>query len=173
MDSSVQVAAQKNAADSATVVNAVNSSISGADASEISTVAYSVSAVYNYSREPPVITGYRVSQTIRVRIDARGADLGRLVSAATDAATRSGAFVTVSSFDFTVRDPQQLDEEALALATKAALGNARAVAAALGKSISRVLLVEESTVAGPPIPLAVAEAAPQGGTSPGTNIIPG
>jgi uncharacterized protein YggE len=109
------------------------------DAGEIKTIGYSVRPNYRYPKEggTPAISGYTVSNVIRVTTSDLTA-VGRLV----DAATSSGAN-TIQQLQFTLRDEQAAQLQALREASTKAKAKAQAMAAALGLKVVRVLHADE------------------------------
>jgi uncharacterized protein YggE len=79
------------------------------------------------------------------------------VGAVIDAASRAGAN-SVDSLAFILRRDEAARRQALAAATREAVGNAQAIAQALGGRVVRIVAVEESgTIVRPPVPLPYAE----------------
>lgn len=109
------------------------------NAGDIKTVGYAVHPNYRYPKEggTPAISGYTVSNVIRVTTDDLTA-VGRLV----DAATSSGAN-TIQELQFTLRDEQAAQLQALREASSKAKEKAQAMAAALGLKVVRVLHADE------------------------------
>lgn len=138
---SPQAAAADNAARLATVIAAVRKA-SGPDA-QLTTANYSVSPQYEYHRngKPPTLTGYAVTNLVRVRLD----DLQR-IGAVIDAANGAGANMQ-QNLRFALRDPEAARLRALAQAARRARESARALAAALGLRIVRIVSVREDGVA--------------------------
>jgi uncharacterized protein YggE len=118
------------------------------DAGEIKTIGYSVHPNYRYLKEggTPTISGYTVSNVIRVTTSDLTV-VGRLV----DAATSSGAN-TIQQLQFTLRDEQAVQLQALREASTKAKAKAQAIAAALGLKIVRVLHADEQGGVVRPLP---------------------
>jgi len=118
------------------------------DAGEIKTIGYSVHPNYRYLKEggTPTIIGYTVSNVIRVTTSDLTV-VGRLV----DAATSSGAN-TIQQLQFTLRDEQAAQMQALREASTKAKAKAQAIAAALGLKIVRVLHADEQGAVVRPLP---------------------
>ena len=135
---------------------------------EIKTVSYSLNPDYRYPKDggKPTITGYTATNVVRVTLN----DLAR-VGQAIDAATRSGAN-QVHRLQFTLKDEQAAQSQALRAAAVKAKAEAEALAQALGLKIARVLSVVESSEGVQPImrdvTLARAEAAAPTPVEPGT-----
>ncbi|KAI9007800.1 hypothetical protein DFJ74DRAFT_712041 [Hyaloraphidium curvatum] len=170
-----QDASNTNAALSSRVSASVNSTLSSlAPGSTLETLSISLSPVYNYSNTPPVLVGFQASQIFKTTFDASPADLGRAVGAAIDAAVSSGA-TGLRGILFTVRDPAALEATALALAARRAATEADVLAGALGRSVKRIISVDETGGGGAtPVPTEVAAASPgAGGTGAGgTQVVP-
>lgn len=134
---------------------------------EIKTISYSLNPDYRYPKDggKPTITGYTATNVVRVTLN----DLTR-VGQAIDAATRSGAN-QVHRLQFTLKDEQAAQSQALRAAAVKAKAEAEALAQALGLKIARVLSVVESSEGVQPIMrdvmLARAEAAAPTPVEPG------
>lgn len=111
----------------------------GANA-DIKTVSYSVQPNYRYPPQggEPTIEGYTATNIVRVTLD----DLTK-VGEVIDTATQAGAN-RIQSLQFTVKDDEALQAQALREAALKARKKADAIAGALGLSIVRVLSVTES-----------------------------
>lgn len=106
---------------------------------DLKTLGYGLSPDYAAQPgNPPTISGYTASNTVRVTID----DIAK-TGPVIDAATRSGAN-HVQDIRFTLRDPQTPHLQALREAATQARADADALAEALGVRIVRVLSAEES-----------------------------
>lgn len=135
-NASASEAQAENASKTDAVVRAVKSA-AGVGA-EVKTSGYSVQPQYVYKEgATPAITGYVVRNTVSVTTGA----LDR-VGAIIDAASRAGAN-SVDGLSFTLRRDEQARGQALASATRAALGKARVVAETLGGRVVRVIEVQE------------------------------
>jgi len=167
-DRSLQRAQEENAR----IMNAVIAAIRRLNIPErnIQTASFTVFPLYQpRDRERPelgdVLTGYRVSNVVSVRIE----DVGR-VGAVVDAAMGAGAN-RVEGVSFGIRDEAPLRERALREATQEARRKAQTLAQAAGVRLVRIQTVSEGgvSVTAPPMSLerfAAAEAAP-------TPILPG
>jgi uncharacterized protein YggE len=135
-----------NAARTEAVVRALKEA-AGAGA-EIKTSGYTVQPQYAYKEgAPPVITSYLVRNAVTLTTG----ELSR-VGPAIDAAARAGAN-SVDSLSFTLRRDEGPRDLALAEATRDALRKARAVAAALGGRVARVVELQEAGTIRPPVPV--------------------
>lgn len=161
-----QTAAANNAQRLETVLAELRRALgSGA---EIKTAGYSLNPEYRYPKEGgrPTITGYIATNVVRVTLN----DLTR-IGQAIDTATQSGAN-QVQRLQFTLKDEQTAQSQALRAAAVKAKAQAEALAQALGLKIVRVLSVVESSGGVQPImrdvALARAEAATSTPVEPGT-----
>jgi uncharacterized protein YggE len=112
----------------------------GANA-DIKTISYSVSPNYRYPREggEPTITGYTATNIVRVTLD----DLTR-VGNVIDTATQAGAN-RIQNLQFTLKDEQNVQAQALREAAVKARRKAETLASALNLKVVRVLSVVESS----------------------------
>jgi len=135
-------AQRENATKSDAVVRALKSS-AGADA-EVKTSGYSLQPIRVYKEsQPPVITGYEARNTVTVTMS----DLTK-VGAVIDATAQAGAN-DVAGISFTLRKDRAARDQALAEATREALGKARVIATALGGRVVRIAEVQEEGVQRP------------------------
>jgi uncharacterized protein YggE len=161
-----QAAAANNAQRTETVLSELRRAL-GAGA-EIKTAGYSLNPDYSYPKEGgrPTIIGYTATNVVRVTLN----DLTR-VGQAIDTATQSGAN-QVQRLQFTLKDEQAAQSQALRVAAVKAKARAEALAQALGLKIVRVISVVESSGIVQPImrdmALARAEAAASTPVEPGT-----
>jgi uncharacterized protein YggE len=113
----------------------------GIDKKDIQTVNYSVQPQYDYRPEkegkPPRITGYRVVNTLRVRV-RNLAQAGPII----DRAVGDGAN-QVQSIQFVLSDTSAVQSEALTRAVADARRKAEVLARALGRPLGEVLSVSE------------------------------
>lgn len=145
-NASASEAQAENASRTEAVVRAVRAA-AGAGA-EVKTSGYSLQPQYAYKEgAPPVITSYIARNAVTVTTG----ELPR-VGPVIDAAARAGAN-SVDSLSFTLRRDEEPRDRALSDATRDALRKARAVAAALGGRVARVVEVQEAGTIRPPVPL--------------------
>ena len=132
-------AASQNASRLSAVIAAVRHA--AGTGAQLTTTQYSISPNYNYPRNggTPTITGYTVSNVVRVRLDDL-ARIGRVI----DAATQTGSN-NVQDISFALRDEQAPRSEALREAALNARQDATALAGALGLRLVRVLSVSEQS----------------------------
>jgi uncharacterized protein len=115
----------------------------------IRTIAYDVQYEWDFVNGKRVGRGYVARNTIEVRVDAIDRVGEYLEVAAGSGATALGGV----RFDF--KDQAKLEREALRLAVVDARAKAEAAAAGAGRTIDRILRVEEQGVAMPPVPVRV------------------
>jgi uncharacterized protein YggE len=134
------------------------------------TASYSLNPVYRHDepRSEPVISGYRASNTLRVR-GLEISQVGKAVDTATDAGANS-----VHNIVFKLKDEAAVQSRALRDAAADARAKAHALAEALGLRVSRILLATEGE---PevirPMPMYRAEMAMASAASPQTPVEPG
>jgi len=107
---------------------------------DIKTISYSLTPNYRYPKEggEPQITGYSATNIVRVKLD----DLTK-VGNVIDTATQAGAN-RIQSLQFTLKDDQAVQAEALREAARKARRKADTLAAGLNVKIGRILNVSES-----------------------------
>ena len=118
----------------------------GVPADAIKTIGYDVQYEWDYNNGKRVGRGYVARNTIEVRVDAidRVGDL--LEIAGTSGATTLGGI----RFDF--KDRTKLEREALRLAVVDARAKADVMASGAGRTVDRVLRIDEGSISGGPIP---------------------
>jgi uncharacterized protein YggE len=132
-------AQQDNASRSEAVIRAIKAA-AGAGA-EVKTSGYSIQPQRVYKEnQPPTITGYEARNSVTVTMS----DL-KSVGAVIDAAAQAGAN-NVDSVSFTLRQDRPAQDQALAEATREAVGKAEALARALGGRVVRIVEVQEDGV---------------------------
>lgn len=135
-DRNAQKAARDNAAKTAAVINAILKR--KVPKSDIKTIDYSLEPSMDWEKNPPAITGYTASNSVRVRTKDMAA-IGDLM----DAAVTAGAN-NVRGISFDVEDKKALRRRALALAVDKAEGKAQAIAEALGSKLGPAISASES-----------------------------
>jgi uncharacterized protein YggE len=161
-----QAAASQNAASLDATMRALKNA--AGTAAQIKTVAYSLDPNYRYPRQGQAeIAGYTARNVVQVTTDDLGA-AGKII----DAATESGAN-TVQRLQFTLKDDQAAQAQALREAAAKARASAEALASALGLKLVRLLSAEQGGVSRPQPLMGVAQlmsspAAPPTPVSPGT-----
>lgn len=123
---------------------------SGIPADAIRTVAYDVQYEWDFVNNKRVGRGYVARNTIEVRVDAIDR-LGEYL----EMAVGSGA-TNVSGIRFDLKDQAKLEREALRLAVADARTKADAAASGAGRSVERILRIEEQGVIVPPMPVRMA-----------------
>jgi uncharacterized protein YggE len=135
-------AQQENAKRSDAVVRALKSA-AGAGA-EVKTSGYNLQPIRVYKEgQPPTITGYEARNSVTVIMS----DLNR-VGAVIDATAQAGAN-DVAGISFTLRKDRPARDQALAEATREAMGKAQVIATALGGRVVRIVEVQEEGVQQP------------------------
>jgi uncharacterized protein YggE len=113
---------------------------------EVKTSGYNLQPMTVYrENQPPTITGYQASNSVTVTMS----DLAK-VGAVIDAASLAGAN-NINGVSFTLRKDRPAKDQALADATREAIGKAQTIAQALGGRVARVLEVQEGGVTPRPI----------------------
>ncbi len=121
---------------------------------DIQTENFSIYPQYDYTEEGRVLRGYRVNNTLNVKVR----ELESLSDIIDDATAAGGDIVVVNSIQFMIEDPTLLQAQARALAVKDAEMKAQTLAEAGGVTLGKpITITETSYAAGPPI--AYAEAA--------------
>ncbi len=118
----------------------------GIPADAIRTTGYDVQYEWDFVNGKRVGRGYVARNTIEVRIDT----IDR-VGEYLEIAVGSGA-TSLNGIRFDVKDQAKLEREALRLAVSDARAKADAAAAGAGRSIERILRVDEQGSASPPMP---------------------
>src|SRR5882672_595628 len=135
-------AQQENANKSDAVVRALKNA-AGAGA-EVKTSGYSLQPIRVYKEgQPPTITGYEARNSVTVTLS----DLTR-VGGVIDATALAGAN-DVAGISFTLRKDRPARDQALADATREAVGKAQVIATALGGRVVRIIEVQEEGVEKP------------------------
>ena len=127
----------------------------GIPAEAIRTTAYDVQYEWDFVNNKRVGRGYVARNSIEVRIDA----IDR-VGEYLEIAAGSGA-TALGGIRFDLKDQAKLEREALRLAVLDARAKADAAAAGAGRSIDRIVRVEEQGVDVPPMPVRVMRQAAQ------------
>jgi len=129
-------AAQENAARVTAIMGALKKA--GIAEKDIETAMYNVNPMYDYKEGTQILTGYQVSNIVRV--STKKLDMvGRLIDAGLSAGANNVQGVT-----FDIENEEPLKQQALAKAIEAAQAKARVMAAALKIELGRVLSVTES-----------------------------
>ena len=137
--------AQKRNADAMNPVLAKLKS-AGIAAEAIKTVSYDVQYEWDFVNGKRVGRGYVARNTIEVRVD----NVDR-VGEYLEMAVESGA-TSLGGVRFDLKDRAKLEREALRLAVADARAKADAAAAGAGRTVERVIRVEENSIDGGPTP---------------------
>jgi uncharacterized protein len=145
--------AQKRNTDAmAPVLAALRAAKIPADA--IRTVAYDLQQEWDFVNNKRVSRGYVARNSVEVRVDDIE-QVGELL----ETAVGQGA-TSVSGLRFDLKDRAKLEREALRLAVSSARAKADAAAAGAGRSVDRVLRIDEQGgFVPPPVPFAMARGA--------------
>ena len=119
----------------------------GVPAGAIRTLAYDVQYEWEWVNNRRVGKGYLARNTIEVRVD----NVER-VGEYLEIAVGSGA-TALGGIRFDLKDRAKLEREALRLAVADARAKADAAAAGAGRSIDRVIRIDEAPMQGGPIPM--------------------
>jgi uncharacterized protein len=138
--------AQKRNTDAMTPVLAKLKS-SGVAADAIRTIAYDVQYEWDFVNGKRVGKGYVARNSVEVRVDA----VDR-VGEYLEVAVASGA-TSLGGVRFDLKDRAKLEREALRLAVADARSKAEAAAAGAGRSIDRIIRIEEDGIDGSPVPM--------------------
>ncbi len=157
-------AVKANAVRTTTVMNVLIKS--GIANSDIETEFCTVSPDYDYNANPPVLTGYQVTNSIQVKI--RDMAKAGLIF---DKAIQMGA-TSADGLSFDLADKNRAQGEALVAAVANARSKADLIAGASGVELGRVISINESPTQPPPpifaprMAMAAAASAPQTPISP-------
>ena len=134
---SARAALDKNTEAMTKVVEALKEE--GIDPKDIQTANFSVGPIYEQKAEgkPPVVTGYRVTNQVRITLH----DTGKL-GAVLDKVVSLGAN-QIDSIEFGVEEPEALKDEARKLALKNVTDNAKLYAEAAGVGLGQILTISE------------------------------
>jgi uncharacterized protein YggE len=119
----------------------------GIPADAIKTVGYDVQYEWDFVNNRRVGRGYVARNTVEARIDSV-----ERVGEILEIAGTSGA-TSIGGIRFDLKDRAKLEREALRLAVADARGRADAIAAGAGRTIERILRIEEQGVSGGPQPM--------------------
>jgi uncharacterized protein YggE len=113
----------------------------------IRTIVYDVQYEWEWVNNRRIGKGYLARNTIEVRID----NVER-VGEYLEIAAGSGA-TSLGGIRFDLKDRAKLEREALRLAVVDARSKAEAAAAGAGRSIDRIMRIDEGPIYGPPVPM--------------------
>jgi uncharacterized protein YggE len=111
---------------------------------QVRTTSYTLSPQYKYPQGggSPTITGYQASHTVEVTLN----DVS-LVGKVIDGSSKAGAN-HIDRIEFSLKDDQAVQAEALKKATAVAKKNAESIAEALGVTVSGVAFAETTETGG-------------------------
>ena len=119
----------------------------GVSKDSIRTLSYELTPEFDYANGRQTFRDYLVRNSVEVRVD----DMNR-VGAVIDAAATGGA-TSIGGVRFDLRNRQELERDALKQAVADARARAEAAAAGAGRSIDRIVKIEESVVPEMPRPM--------------------
>ena len=125
-------AAAENATRTDAVIKAIRTL--GVAQKDIQTEGYNIYPQFDYQKQPAVLTGYQVSNSVRITV-RKLADAGKVL----DAALKAGANVA-GGIAFDISDPQKAQDEAMAKAVKDAVRKAKLMAKSLGSDRTLTLI---------------------------------
>jgi hypothetical protein len=136
---SAQDAASQNAGQVAAVITALTKVLG--PSADIKTVNYFVGPVYKYPSGggPGTIAGYTASMTVEVTLGTIS-----MTGLVIDTATQAGA-TSIGSLQFSLKDPEPAQLQALRMATMQAKSHADAIAGGLGRTVGAVISLEEGS----------------------------
>lgn len=117
---------------------------------QVQTSSFDISPLYHHdpeNRTPPQITGYQVSNQVRVKV-SKVDRLGDLLDAVVDVGANR-----IHGVQFGVDQPEEATDEARKKAVADARRKAELLAEAAGARIGRPLKIEESSGTPPPMPM--------------------
>jgi uncharacterized protein YggE len=132
----------------------------------VRTTGYDLQQEFDFTNGKRVPRGYVARNSIEVRVD----DVGR-VGELLEAVVNQGA-TSVSGLRFDVKDQGKLEREAVRRAVTNARLKAEAAASGAGRTLDRLVRIEESGIAQPPTPMPFARAvvADAGGGAPPVSV---
>jgi uncharacterized protein YggE len=141
----------------------------GVPADAIRTLAYDLQAEFDYVEGKQTLRGYVARNSIEVRLDEIER-MGEVI----DVSVGSGA-TAVSDVRFDLKNRSALERDALKQAVADARARVEALAAAAGRSIDRILRVEDAgaIVQPPPRPVMMMRAEAAAAPPPETPVVPG
>jgi uncharacterized protein YggE len=134
----------------ATAMNGVVDSIkgNGVDDKDIQSTQFSIYPEYDYRGDTQELRGYRVTNIVTVKIRNID-DTSKVID---DAVAAGGDLTQVQSIDFTIDDPDKLQDEARAEAVKDAQTKAERLADLAGVKLGKPISISEYGAV-PPLPL--------------------
>ena len=128
-------------ADVNTTINAIVAALeeAGLEETAISTAYIYIYPVYDYEVTPEEIVGYRINNLLAIETSDLD-NIGNYI----DLAFEAGAN-TFDNIQFTAKDDSEAQKLALELAVKNAAGKAEVIAAASGKTLGDIIVIEDVT----------------------------
>lgn len=121
---------------------------------DIQTSQFSAYAEYDFRNGQQILTGYRVTHILSVKV--RNMDrIGKVID---DAAAAGGDTFQAQGISFTIDDPTPQREQAREKAVADARAKAEQLARLTGVGLGRPIMISESISAAPPIPIAAPRA---------------
>lgn len=123
----------------------------------VRTLGVDMQPEFDWANGKQTLRGYLATNAIEIRLD----DVSR-VGEVVDAVVRAGA-TRVTGVRFTLKDMASAEQEALKIASAAALGRARAMAEGVGRGVDRIVRLDETggDVIEPPRPVPMMRMAAQ------------
>ncbi len=118
----------------------------GVDRKDITTTDYSIYPEYDYSSNQQRLIGYRVSNTVRVKIR----DIETTGSVIDNAAAAGGDDVVVNGIQFSLDDDAELVEAARSAAWEDAMAKATQLAQLSGQQLGAAISINETVTNQPP-----------------------
>jgi uncharacterized protein YggE len=113
----------------------------------VRTVSVDMQPEFDWANGKQTLKGYLATNVVEVRLD----DVTR-VGDVVDAVIAAGA-TRVAGVRFALKDMARAEQEALELASAAALARARAMASGVGRNVDRVVRLDETGGVAPPRPM--------------------
>lgn len=158
-------------AQNAKVATAIRERLAGFNlpADALRTVSVDMQPEFDWANGKQTLRGYLASNVTEVRLD----DVAR-VGEVVDAVIAAGA-TRVTGVRFTLKDMAGAEQQALKLASAAALARAKAMADGVGRGVDRVVRLDETgrDTVGPPPVMMRAMAAPAAADMPSTPVSAG
>ena len=135
---------------------------------DVQTSQYSISPEYDYSQNGSKLTGYRVTNTVTVKVR----DVDKTSQVLDDVAAAGGDIVQVQGVSFTIDDPKALQDQAREEAVKDAKARAQRLADTAGVKLGDPISIQEGSST-QPMPMDVSAGAALKETAPSTPIMTG
>lgn len=154
---------QAATAEAAEAANSLLASLTsnGIPEDSITTTDYSIFPEYDYRNDTQVLLGYRVNNTVRVKIS----DVDQSGNIIDDATAAAGDTVKVNGISFSIEDDAGMVEAAREAAWNDARAKAEQLAQLSGRELGPVISITE-TVSRPPVPVEYARLAAADASTP-------